>query len=658
MAFRNRSKGVSVVERTTRQQFLRWSNAPVRSLAGQSRLLNVPPDPFDIRDRIYQPRLDPLPKAVDQRRRIPVTTLRDQGDEGACTGFAMAAVVNHLMAASGRRFDASPRFLYENSKRYDEWNGEEYEGSSIRGAMKGFLKHGVAPWTAMKYVPGEAFDRFPARALKAAEGRPLGAYYRVSTSSINDMQGALAEVGVVLASANVHRGWDRPRRPRGGGLARIGPPGSPDGGHAFALVGYTEHGFIVQNSWGRAWGTGGFALLPYEDWLIHRMDAWVCQLGIGHVQRDLVLGADPAAGTSAASVRDEDIRGHYIAIRNGAYDDRPPFRTTPADLTDIAQAIARWARKRKPTRAKPAPIMLFAHGGLVDEEGAARKTLEFKKTFLDAGVYPLHFIWHTGLWETVADLLFGQQRRVAPAEGEQRVKGWLKDKVIEAKDGLIELAVGGLGGFVWKEMKGDAIEACHGPGVDEIPRGSSGPGLGPAFKLLDVVRDVTSNAGVPVAFHLVGHSAGSIFHCRLLDWFVRNGEPVRSMSFMAPAVTCDLFEDAVMRHASAVRLFAMHTMSDADERDDQCAGLYHKSLLYLVSYAFEHDSPRQLLGLARHVDKDHRGKTKDVHPGVRTWLRAHAELDFRRPRQSDPTLHGSYDDDPEAVAAVLRRCTG
>ncbi len=37
------------------------------------------------------------------------------------------------------------------------------------------------------------------------------------------------------------------------------------GGHAFAVVGFTGDGFIVQNSWDPAWGYHGFAILTYED---------------------------------------------------------------------------------------------------------------------------------------------------------------------------------------------------------------------------------------------------------------------------------------------------------------------------------------------------------------------------------------------------------
>ena len=67
---------------------------------------------------------------------------------------------------------------------------------------------------------------------------------------------------------------------------------SADGGHAFALVGFNRDGFIMQNSWGREWGAGGFAVLSYADWLANAMDAWVARMGVpGVVAGRLAAGA-------------------------------------------------------------------------------------------------------------------------------------------------------------------------------------------------------------------------------------------------------------------------------------------------------------------------------------------------------------------------------
>lgn len=38
-----------------------------------------------------------------------------------------------------------------------------------------------------------------------------------------------------------------------------------EGGHAIAIIGYTEEGFIIRNSWGTMYGESGYYILPYED---------------------------------------------------------------------------------------------------------------------------------------------------------------------------------------------------------------------------------------------------------------------------------------------------------------------------------------------------------------------------------------------------------
>lgn len=38
-----------------------------------------------------------------------------------------------------------------------------------------------------------------------------------------------------------------------------------EGGHAVAITGYNEEGFIIRNSWGKNYGDEGYAILPYDD---------------------------------------------------------------------------------------------------------------------------------------------------------------------------------------------------------------------------------------------------------------------------------------------------------------------------------------------------------------------------------------------------------
>src|SRR4030095_10732413 len=169
------------------------------------RVLDARPDRLDLRDLPYRPPLRSLPPIwppgkvikANLTSYIEAKLVRDQGEEGACTGFGLACVANyllwveHLKAKRGGTFaSVSPRMLYELARRYDEWRGVDYEGSSCRGALKGWNKHGVCkeglwPFPLSKGAP--VFVSPKAGWEKDAVTRPLGVYYRVDKNSIVDI---------------------------------------------------------------------------------------------------------------------------------------------------------------------------------------------------------------------------------------------------------------------------------------------------------------------------------------------------------------------------------------------------------------------------------------------------------------------------------------
>jgi hypothetical protein len=248
---------------------------------------NVVPDKLDLRDRPYMPSVAVTPPAGKKPKlRLPVL---NQEDTSACTGFALANVVNFLLQVQPRGTRSppvSPFMLYSMARRYDEFPGSsEDTGSSLRGAMKGWYKHGACRAELWKTL------HMPTPAKKAADDwwqdaakRPLGAYYRVDTRSVTDMHVAFNEVGVLYASVIAHEGWMSGFHAKARGRGHWAIPQlkttPADGGHAFVIVGYNSDGFIIQNSWGTGWGTRGLALLHYEDWTENAMDCWVAQLGV------------------------------------------------------------------------------------------------------------------------------------------------------------------------------------------------------------------------------------------------------------------------------------------------------------------------------------------------------------------------------------------
>src|SRR5687768_2359815 len=120
---------------------------PTQPRRRPTRVLNARPDTLDFRDRMFEPSLIEVPvkRRLEEYRALKVPIL-DQGQEGACTGYGLATVVHYLLRTRRVVSDpkaVSPQMLYDMARRYDEWPGVKYEGSSARGAMKGWHKHGV-----------------------------------------------------------------------------------------------------------------------------------------------------------------------------------------------------------------------------------------------------------------------------------------------------------------------------------------------------------------------------------------------------------------------------------------------------------------------------------------------------------------------------------
>ncbi len=623
------------------------------------RIFNARPDTVDFRDKMYVPTLVEVPIKIPleqyqsyyRARKVPVL---DQGKEGACTGFGLAAVANFLLRRRKVVPDStavSPRMLYEMARRYDEWPGEAYSGSSARGAMKGWHKHGVCAETAWPYRVEDSGGFTNDRAADAAK-RPLGAYFRVNHQDLVAMHSALAEVGILYATGTVHQGW-----------GKIGTDGvipltnESLGGHAFAIVGYDTRGFWIQNSWGPDWGKGGFALVTYDDWLANGTDVWVARLGapIGMLTAEERTGLVTIASRSEFSF--SDLRPHVISIGNdGLLRPGGQFATSPADVQtiftqDMQRLTQGWAKKR---------LLLYAHGGLVSEDNALQRVEEYRKPLLDAQVYPLAFIWKTDFWTTLGNIL-------RDALGQRRPEGLLdsmKDFMLDRLDDTLEPLARPLGKALWDEMKENALLSTR-------------DAKGGARLVIDTLQQAL-DAGWEI--HVAGHSAGSIFMAPVVQTLAA-ARPVASLSLWAPACTMKLFHEAYLPaiQNGTVQRFSLFTLKDAAEQDDNCAGIYHKSLLYLVANAFEEKhglfwaEGEPLLGMERYILKDavfQSPPKKDLernNPPVvnlfgsesAQWIRSPNGLPAGdSPNAAHARRHGEFDDDPATVRSTLARILG
>ena len=227
-------------------------------------------DPFDERDKLFRARRIKLPNRVDNREYI--TPVKNQGAEGSCVGFAVTkAVEMAYWRKTLKQRNLSERWAYQYAKKYDEWPGDNYEGSSIRGGLKALNKVGVCAEALWRYRAGRK-GRAKKGAGKNAKNFKISKYTRVN--GINNIKAAIFSKGLVVVAAEVHSGWNKPPSV----VIRCGPRSTRWGGHAFLMVGYKNNGFWVVNSWGNRWGLRGFAVLPYRDARLHIMDAWTIQI--------------------------------------------------------------------------------------------------------------------------------------------------------------------------------------------------------------------------------------------------------------------------------------------------------------------------------------------------------------------------------------------
>jgi hypothetical protein len=112
--------------------------APHHPVSARGHKLNALPDTLDFRDQMYVPTLVEVPTRITLAtyRKLKVPIL-NQGREGACTGLGLATVANYLLRRRKivpERVNVSARMFYEMAEHYDEWPGENYDGSSARPA--------------------------------------------------------------------------------------------------------------------------------------------------------------------------------------------------------------------------------------------------------------------------------------------------------------------------------------------------------------------------------------------------------------------------------------------------------------------------------------------------------------------------------------------
>ena len=176
-------------------------------------------------------KINPLPK-ITSRYWDDNGWWGDQGKTPQCVGFAWAHwLEDGPIPQSGVAPIISPKIIYEGAQRLDEWPGENYNGTSVRGGVK-FLQQ---------------------------QGKISNYFW---TTNIDTLIDTILMLGPVVVGTNWYTNMFYPNS-----LGIISATGRIAGGHAYVVNGVdtTKKLFKIKNSWGRRWGKMGSAYISFND---------------------------------------------------------------------------------------------------------------------------------------------------------------------------------------------------------------------------------------------------------------------------------------------------------------------------------------------------------------------------------------------------------
>ena len=198
---------------------------------------------------------------------LPIIRIKNQGSCGSCVAHAISSVneyYNHIQHNDDT--EMSTGYIYGNRTTSTHTGA----GMVVRHALEAVRKYGNV--TKQEFpenveVP-KAIDLFEERVETLyghAYPNRISSYCRLTTET--DIKAAILDGCPIVIAMD----WYKDMAVVNGILTT--KKNGNDGGHCMLLVGWNEKGWIIQNSWGKSWGTKGTVIVPYsmdirEKWAV------------------------------------------------------------------------------------------------------------------------------------------------------------------------------------------------------------------------------------------------------------------------------------------------------------------------------------------------------------------------------------------------------
>jgi len=184
----------------------------------------------------------------------------NQGNIGSCVAHSLRSVVESLnYKETGKYVDFSSGFIYGN--RYPgDYTGE---GMYPNEALRALCKDGTPSYDRMPinmpcsvcydYIKNSPYD------LKTL-GKPQKIMSYVRAYNVDEIKTMLTTMGPVSMMIAVYPSFYN----SGELVPNVGLGESVNGYHQITILGWKGSRWLMQNSWGKGWGSGGRALLPMD----------------------------------------------------------------------------------------------------------------------------------------------------------------------------------------------------------------------------------------------------------------------------------------------------------------------------------------------------------------------------------------------------------
>ena len=238
-------------------------------------------DSEDRASRSYNWNLSIIPRRKDLRNYTGA--VEHQAQYGACSGNAVCSALECILLRSNKFVDLSRLFVYYNARLAALQPGEVIRdaGAGLHLALEQCRKMGVATEAVWSYSRGVNVEP-DQQAIADGYNRMIQRYERLGkgVELLDDILIALANNIPVIFGMHILKPFQTIFGASAGHLAKYNPARievtDPDyaGAHGMVIVGYNlnDKTFIVENSWGAAWGDHGYAILSFDNVLQNGFD--------------------------------------------------------------------------------------------------------------------------------------------------------------------------------------------------------------------------------------------------------------------------------------------------------------------------------------------------------------------------------------------------